>query len=77
MWTLSATTVVVSPTTHMPVVLLAGAEVPEWAHGLVGAHLLTEGAQAAPVVDGSESSAPVVDKSAQSVAPGRPARGGK
>lgn len=69
MWTLSATTVVVNPKTHTPVVLLVGAEVPEWAHGMVGAHLLTEGA--------AQSVAPVVDESAQPVAPGRPARGGK
>ena len=38
--TLTDTTVVRHPDTLAPVVLTAGAEVPEWASGLVGDHLI-------------------------------------
>lgn len=37
---LTGTTVVVNPTTHTPEVLLAGTDLPDWADGLVGSHLL-------------------------------------
>ena len=39
---LTDTTVVTDPGTGVPVVLLAGGELPEWAAPLVGDHLLTD-----------------------------------
>ena len=43
MATLTGTTVVRHPDTLAPVVLAAGAELPEWAAGLVGDHLIDSG----------------------------------
>ena len=43
MATLTGTTVVRHPDTHAPVVLAPGAELPEWAAGLVGDHLIDSG----------------------------------
>lgn len=37
---LAATTLVMHPVTQTPTPLLAGSEVPEWAEGMVGDHLL-------------------------------------
>lgn len=45
---LTGTTVVVNPTTYQPEVLLAGSDLPDWADGLVGDHLLAEPDQAEP-----------------------------
>lgn len=39
---LTGTTIVVNPTTYSAEVLLAGSELPDWASGLVGDHLLDE-----------------------------------
>lgn len=41
---LIASTVVLNPETSAPVVLAAGDELPPWARGLVGGHLLTDDA---------------------------------
>ena len=43
MATLTGTTVVRHPDTLAPIVLAAGAELPEWAAGLVGDHLIDSG----------------------------------
>ena len=43
MATLTGTTVVRHPDTHAPMVLAPGAELPEWAAGLVGDHLIDSG----------------------------------
>lgn len=39
---LTGTTIVVNPATYLSEVLLAGSDLPEWAAGLVGNHLLDE-----------------------------------
>ena len=39
---LTANTVVVGPSSGVPVALLAGSEMPEWAAGIVGEHLLAD-----------------------------------
>lgn len=46
MATLTGTTVVRHPDTLAPIVLAAGAELPEWAAGLVGDHLIDSGEDA-------------------------------
>ena len=55
---LTANTVVVGPSSGVPVALLAGNEVPEWAASLVGEHLL---ASEAPDAVDEESSIAQID----------------
>ena len=43
---LTGTTVLPDPTTLLPLVLRAGDELPDWADGMVGGHLLGEAGEA-------------------------------
>lgn len=54
---LTANTVLVDPSSGVPVALLAGNEVPEWAASLVGEHLLA--AEAPDAVDEKSSVAQI------------------
>jgi len=53
---LTGTTIVVNPATFQPEVLLVGSDLPEWAAGMVGDHLLDEPAPAPAPAKGRRAS---------------------
>lgn len=70
---LTGTTVLPDPTTLLPLVLRAGDELPDWADGMVGGHLLGEAGEApaetepeqdepAEGAEGAETEPEVVDE---------------